>query len=63
MYIRWHLLPHYCVTFLYSILVITRIPAIYEKRFGAEFTGVCVHPFLFEKTETDMERRLQFNFF
>ena len=57
MYIRWHLVPHYGFTLLYAILVTTRIPAIYDKRFGREFTGVCVHPSLFEKN--DAERRLR----
>jgi hypothetical protein len=41
-HIIWNLLPHYFVVLIYLGLVMVRVPAIYERRFGIGFPGVFV---------------------
>jgi len=54
MNISWQIVPHTTIVCLYFLLLSTRLPAVYEKRFGQEFTGACVHPSFFEKTGVDL---------
>jgi hypothetical protein len=53
-YTSWQIVPHTTIVCLYFLLLSTRLPAVYEKRFGQEFTGACVHPPFFEETGVDL---------
>ena len=43
-YISWQIVPHTAIVCLYFLLLSTRLPAVYEKRFGTNTTGAGLPP-------------------